>query len=126
MLYFKESFKAIQFNLIDGIDGPLTQQLAQSLGLSQNKPSSTLWEIKIKGSWKITNHSDWIIFNDQNTIIDIYTNEEFNQNYIANVCDVCLGHPLPNQNCICNGTGTLIDLLTGLRKLIYNLQNQLP
>jgi hypothetical protein len=56
----------------------------------------------------------------------IHSLEIESNNYIQNTCDVCLGHPLPNQNCICDGTGTLIGLLTGLRKLIYNLQNQLP
>lgn len=63
-LYRKKSdaVKAVQFNYIDGIDGPKTHKLAQSLGLSTHG-TSVLWEIHTTFGWHIVDHRDWILTN---------------------------------------------------------------
>ena len=51
---------AIQFEYRDGCDGPLTCDLAETLGLSRNGPSK-LWEVLTSKGWRIVEHSFWIV-----------------------------------------------------------------
>jgi hypothetical protein len=56
-------WNAIQFEYIDGIDGPKTVKYAEGIGLSRNGDGgiSKLWEIKTESGWKIVDHGDWIL-----------------------------------------------------------------
>ena len=55
-----EVVDAIQFKYIDGCNGPLTCDLAETLGLSRNGPSK-LWEVLTSKGWRIVEHSFWIL-----------------------------------------------------------------
>lgn len=59
----KETFEAVQFLYIDGIDGVETIKRAEELGLSRNGGGmiSKIWEIKTKWGWKVVRHGDYIM-----------------------------------------------------------------
>ena len=57
--------RIVQFKYIDGIDGPQTQQLARSLGLSTNGSISKLWEVQIHGRWQIVGDGDYLVIENE-------------------------------------------------------------
>jgi len=71
--------EAEQFNYIDGISGPKTTELAQSLGLSTNGPS-VLWEVTTAQGWKIVYSGYWIVTQSDGRKY-VYKQEEFAQIY---------------------------------------------
>jgi len=83
---YRVEIEAVQFNYIDGIDGPETRKFGSSIGLSQNVPRSALWEIQTFHGWKIVNSGDWIVVKKNigfqgEDVVYVMTGEEFNREF---------------------------------------------
>lgn len=78
----KDTINAVQFLFIDNIDGKETIKFAESLGLSRNGNGmiSKIWEVKTKWGWKIVNHGDYVIIDDDGSYA-VVTKERFEELY---------------------------------------------